>query len=386
VTPTTAPGTTHLAGLRVGPPGGHPRAAGFGDLESVLAHARERSAGSDAGAWFRIGDQHLHLGSRRDGFADEFEARYRGCTIAPPSPSSLATIRCEAAPLVGSLLCLTFEGVRLPDLLRAAGTPFRMLRHLECVEVPGPLPGWRMLLERDGGAPVVASDGRRLVVDLAVAPPEFGTDCIASVAQAAQPEVMFLHAASFGVAGSGALLIAGGRGGKSTTALALAERGHAFLGDDMAAVRTRTCELLPFRKVASLRPGAYVRSFEGRFLSTPHMVAVGPDGEARMLVHMADMFPASAGPELPLRYAFLLDGFGARPRLSPDRPDIGDVRRLRVAVSESLPLWGTSPGRDLMRFLTMVHLLSRLDCYLLELGSPRQSAAAIESAMEAICH
>jgi hypothetical protein len=353
-----------------------------------FAAARTRPA--KRGFWFRIGDRPLHLLSSETGFLDEFDARFRGCRIdAPASSADHASIHCEAEHLSdSSLLSLDFEGAGLPDLIRAAATPFRMLRHLDRYrEAPGPRAGWRMLVDREDRArPLVSSDGRRLLLDVASAPLDFATDCVASVVQAAQPEVMFLHAASFSVGGAGALLIAAGRGGKSTTALALAARGHRVLGDDMAAVRLRSCELLPFRKVASLRPGRYVRSLEARLRATPHSITLAPDGEARTLVHLTDLFPASAGPEVPLRFAFLLDGFAERPRLSAYRPTIGDARRLRAAVSESLPFWGISPGRDLMKFLTVVSLLSRLECNVLELGSPEDSAVAIESSMEGAWH
>jgi hypothetical protein len=356
-------------------------------VQALTAGARERSTASRS-SWFRLGDRCLQVVSDGSGFLDEFEATYRDCIVTEPRQDP-GNVRCDASRLAGSsLLCLSFHGKDLPDPIGAAGTPFRMLRHLaRYVEVPGPVPGWRMVVDsEDRGRPLAAGDGHRLVIDLDGAPAEFATDCVVSLVQGAQQDVLFIHAASFGIAGAGALLVGCGQAGKSTTALALAARGHSFLGDDVAAVRTKTRELLPFPKVVSLRPGPYVRSLEARLRATRHATAVGPDGQTRTLVSMGVLFPSSASRVLPLRFAFLLDGFAAHARLTPFRPEIGDVKRLKAAVSESIPSWGLSPGRDLMKFLAVVNVLSGLDCYLVELGSPENSAAAIEEVMEAVCH
>jgi len=357
-------------------------------VQALAAGARQRSTASLRSSWFRLGDRYLQVVSEGNGFLDEFEALYRDCIVTQPRQDP-RIIRCHAdRPAGSSLLCLSFDGEDLPDPIGAAGTPFRMLRHLaRYVEVPGPVPGWRMMVDsEDRDRPLAAGDGHRLVIDLDEAPAEFATDCVVSLVQGAQQDVLFMHAASFGIAGVGALLVGCGQAGKSTTALALAARGHSFLGDDVAAVRTRTREILPFPRVVSLRPGPYVRSLEARLRATRHTTAVGPDGQTRTLVSMGVLFPASAGRVLPLRFAFLLDGFAAHARLTPFRPGIGDVKRLKAAVSESIPSWGLSPGRDLMRFLAVVNVLSGLDCHLVELGSPEDSAVAIEDVMEAACH
>jgi hypothetical protein len=337
--------------------------------------------------WFLIGDLHLQVLSDARGFLDELEAQYRDCIVEAPRAGA-PRIRCDARRLPGSaLIGLVFEGDGVPDPFDAAGTPFRIVRDFQrYARVDGPAPGWHMLVDGvDGGRPVVAGDGRRLVVDLDHAPPEFASDCVVNVAQGAQRDVLFLHAASFGIAGAGAVLVGWSRSGKSTSALALAARGHDFLGDDVAAIRTRSRELLPFRKTVSLRPGPFVSSLGARLAAAPHTAVVGTDGEARTVVRMRDLFPAAPTGALPLRFAFLLDGFGAQPRLTPYRPSIADAKRLRPVVNGATPSWGLSPGRDLMRFLAIVDVLSALDCYLVELGSPEASVAAIEHVMEAAC-
>jgi len=197
--------------------------------------------------------------------------------------------------------------------------------------------------------------------------------------------LLFLHAASFGIGGAGALLIGAGQAGKSTTVLALGARGHAVLGDDVAAIRTRGCEVLPFPKRLSLRPGPYVSTFGARLRTVPHALVVDPGGTPRTVVRIGTLFPTTSFEPLPLRFAFLLDGFSAQPRVTPCRPDIGSVEELKGVVSESIPAWGFSPGRDLMKFLNVVDVLSKLDCHRLRLGTPQTSAAAIEAMVEAAC-
>jgi hypothetical protein len=332
-----------------------------------------------------MGDVCLEISSDRSCILDEFEARYGDCALGERSPDRV-DVRCAAVHLPdSSLLWLFFEGRDLPAPIDAGRTPFRMLRHLSrYAQVDGPLPGWRQLVNLDAGNRTLAlGDSRTLVIDLDEAPPEFVTDCVVSLVQGVQRGVLFLHAASVGMAGSGALLIGRSEAGKSTTVLALAARGHRFLGDDVAAVRLASREVLPFAKSASLRDGPFARSLDGRIRACRHTTVTGGKGIPRTLVRVGDLFPSPREGPLPLRAAFLLDGFAQHARITPFRPQLSDVRRLKAVVSETTPEWGISPGRDLMKFLTVVDLLSQLRCYLVLLGPPEESAAAIEDAMEA---
>ena len=356
-------------------------------LAPAAMGVRDASTSRRTGPWFRLGDASLRVDADGCSFLDEFETRYRDCIVAQPSPG-LPGLRCSATRLPGSsLLCLSFDGLEVPDPLRATGTPFRMLRHLASyAETQGPYAGWRMLVHRDDPRRfLLAGDKRRLVVDLDLAPPEFAIDCLVAVVQSLQPEVLFLHGASFGIAGAGALLIGCGKAGKSTTALELVARGHAFLGDDVAAIRIRSREVLPFRKAVSVRPDPCMQSLDARLRSVRHTVVGGDKGTLRTLVSIGDLFPGSTGSELPLCFAFVLDGFAESAALTPFEPSIAENRSLKAVVSESIPSWGLSAGRDLMKFLIVVDLLADIKCYRIKLGSPEDSAAAIEGLMETTC-
>lgn len=357
------------------------------EMPRLAADASLASSPLDGGRWFRLADRWLELVSEDEGLVEELRRNYRDCLVDPPRERD-RTIRCRASRLARSrLLCLSFSGAHAPEPILAASTPFRMLRHLaRYTAIPGPAPGWQAIVDPDDpGRPLVAGDRHRLVVDSERTPEEFASECVVSVVQGAQPETLFVHAASFGVAGAGALLIGAGHSGKSTMSLALAARGHAFLGDDMAALRTRTGEVVAFARVMRLRPGPYVSAFAARLRAIQHEVATGGDGAPRTLVSAGDLFPGSVVQALPLRFAFLLDGFATRPKVTPFRPELLDAARLKAVVAESLPFWGISPGRDLLKFLDVLNALARLDCYRVELGSPDDSVSAIEEVMEAAC-
>ena len=144
-------------------------------------------------------------------------------------------------------------------------------------------------------------------------------------------------------------------------------------------------QLIPFPKSAGLRDGPFARAIEAQACPFRHVPATGLDGVPRKLVRVGDMFPSSGSGVLPLQFAFVLDGFATQASVTRYRPDLRDVDRLKSTVSENAPGWGVSPGRDLLKFLKVVDILSQARCYLLKLGPPEDSAALIEQAMGATC-
>ena len=336
-------------------------------------------------ASFRFGDAVVDVVSDFEPLLEELDAFYGDCADSK-FPGAACHLRFTATLLRGSqLLSLSFDGARFQDLLDIALGPYRFLRRQPCVVAAGPGPGWRVLLNANTpGIFLVASDTRIALINLAEAPPEFVTDCIVSVAQSAQSGVLFLHAASVGINGAGALLLGASQAGKSTNALALAWRGHAFLGDDMAAVRLATREVLPFAKSAGLREGPLAQMLGARVQACRHVRTSGRDGILRNVLRVSDLFPGSGSGPLPLRFAFVLDGLKDTAKISPLKPGYGDLMRLRsMVVIDTNPAWGRSPGRDLMQLLTVLDLLSGLRCYLVELGSTEETASLIENAMRA---
>jgi hypothetical protein len=349
------------------------------ELVQEAADCRVRAATREC---FRFADGFLEVVSDHEPLLAELEAFYGDCAV-PDVPRDGLVIRCTATVLSGRpLLAVSLEGARQPDLIAVARSPYRFRRRETYVEVPGPTPGWRMLVNREADDRLLlAADGRTGLVNLDEAPAEFVVDLIVCAVQSVQPDVLFLHAASVGIGGSGALVVAHTNGGKSTTALALARRGHAFLGDDVAAVRRATRELLPFPRSAGLRDGSLARSLEREVRAARHLRATNRHGIDRTLVRVSDLFPGSVSGPLPLRSAFVLDRVADRAAISPFRPGLGELPRLQSLVTDTSASWGRSPGRDLMLFLSVVNLLSGLRCYLVQRGTPDETASAIESAM-----
>jgi hypothetical protein len=337
-------------------------------------------------AWFRVADGILQLVSDDPSLLEELDAIYGDFAVSPP-PSRECTVRCTATRVPGlPLLAVEFEGSGLPDLVGAASSPYRFRRRPDYVEIPGPGPEWRALVaagssDRSGQRLFLAANGARALVNLEEAPPESVVDWIVCVTQSVQTGVLFLHAGTVGIGGAGALIIAPTGGGKSTTTLAVARRGHAFLGDDVAAVRLATGEALPFPRAAGIREGVLARALEARISACPHQRAINRFGIARTLVRASDLFPGSVSGPLPLRFAFVLDAIGERPALADFRPALDERARLQCVVTDTSGAWAVSPGRDLLQFLSVVRLLSGLRCHLVRRGSPDDTAALIEAVM-----
>lgn len=329
----------------------------------------------------RIAEIDLDIASNDAPFLEELVGRYGDCVV--PGPGAAAALRCAIGRTREGFLAFDFSGAVVPDPFDSALTPFRMLRHLRGEVVDGhPKPGWKAFV-RGGNRDdiLIAGNRTRLLVRLDGYTRDLATDCLVAVALRAQPEILFLHAASFAIAGRGALLIGSAKSGKSSMVLALASRGHGFLGDDLAAVRCAKAELLPYPKSAGLRAGPPAEEIEARACAFRSIPGTGLDGIPRRYVRVGDMFPRSASESKPLECVFILDGFAQSARLTSYRPDLKDIQRLKVVASENVPGWGDSAGGDLMRFLRVTDLLSRVRCYLLKLGGLDESAVLIEQAM-----
>ncbi len=347
-------------------------------LECAL-EAAEREPRHAQPMWFRFGDAFLEVVSAYEPLLGDLTAFYGDCASAEPPPDGVR-LRCTARLVPqGPFLSLTFSGPRQPDLIEVARSPYRASRREPYVEVTSPGPGWRVLVNRDAhDRLLIATNDRGCLINLDEAPPEFVVDLVVCAAQSVQTDVLFLHAGSVGIAGSGVLIIAPSNGGKSTTTLALAQRGHAFLGDDVAVVRLATRELLPFPRSAGLRDGSLARSLDGLVQRCRHLRSKR-HGTERTVVRVSDLFPWSVSGPLPLRFAFVLGGLAESATISEFRPGLEELPRLHAVATDASASWGLSPGRDLMLFLRVVNLLSELRCHLVQRGTPDETARVIEA-------
>lgn len=196
---------------------------------------------------------------------------------------------------------------------------------------------------------------------------------------AMQPRLLFLHAASLGIGDKGILLCGDKGAGKSTLSLALAARGHSFLGDETAAVDARSRQLLPFRRRASMRVGPQASAVSAYLAQHPLEQEVLPDGSVRTRVLVSEMFQGATARPLKLVAAFFLGRRTSDPRIQPVDfavKDLASVSPLAATMTAISPL---------ERAMTFLKLFNSVQCFGLNPGgTPDQTADLIEQAMEGV--
>lgn len=181
-----------------------------------------------------------------------------------------------------------------------------------------------------------------------------------------RPDLLFFHAASVGIAGRAFLFIGPKGRGKTTTSVALAARGHAFLGDETAVVEPATSLVHPFPRPVGIKAGPCASAV------APAVGSLGltPGGIARLPIRkLVDAAPA---PPLPLGGIVFLQPFEDSPRL--ERIQAG-----RDELSQMQPL-ASSVGGDGAgaRVFAMLRLLGSTPCFTLSPAGPDETAIHIE--------
>jgi hypothetical protein len=184
----------------------------------------------------------------------------------------------------------------------------------------------------------------------------------------ARRDAIFFHASSVGIDGRGILFVGPRASGKSTTALALAARGHAFLGDNTACYLPATGEILPFRRAVGIRPGPRSEAV------TQVLARAGrdPDREGWLRLDADALVETPEPPPTPLGAVVFLGRFAPKPHLVRVEPSREEVAMLQPIIGS---LVNASPTR---RVFEMARLLSRVEVYRLRPGDPDATATLLE--------
>jgi hypothetical protein len=309
-------------------------------------------------------------------FSQRFKDIYGECAVELTQEETLSRVdfRVAAPTSDPSVLAISMTP-SLPDgadFLRALAAE---RRYVEC---PENAPGWQMLaLAEAPDLPVFAFGPSEILVSSSHAWQHVIALYAISTAIWLRPDVYVLHAASVGISGRGVLL-SGAKGmGKTTLSLCFASRGHAFLGDEWAAVSSLSGQLLPLRRAASIRPGQHPAGLDEYLRHHKCDTEILSDGTQRVRTLVGSVFPQAMSQVVPLTDIFFLRRFASRPaveRFSPGRGELPPISPILASV------WGYSPSE---RALDMFRTLSKARWWHLDVGgSPEQTTELIEETVK----
>ena len=333
-------------------------------------------------AAYRLGDAILQLEADQPSVPDAVRQLYSECAVDADSGARRRGVGCVLRSLDGSGITVArLEGVEDLDLATLASPLLQPQPDKYYSIAASPTPGWRVFrAHAQDAVPVLAVGDGCVVADESRLPPFFFRDYVVAATLSVQRSVLFLHAASVSMGGSGVLLSGRAGGGKTTLSLALAARGHGFLGDDMAAIRMESRELLPLRRTVHIRSGLRDGLVDHAIRNGAVEQELRPDGARRLCAEPRGLFPDAPSDPVLLGGAFFLRRFSKTPSLEPFTPSLKEMPALKT-----LPIrwsWGISPGGRLIRFLTIIRLLSRVRCWHLDVGRPAETARLIETTLE----
>jgi len=306
-----------------------------------------------APACFRIGDVTLALECDDQALQDRFDEIYGDCAVPGPGAGPHLTCR-VAAPDGAPEVTIEFDDPEPLDLPAFVASVF---------------PDRRFAFSPDEG-------GRRLRAPADSAWRPFVANLAVNRALRLQPAVMFFHAASFAVRDQGILACGPKRSGKTTLALAVAARGHPLFGDELAAVRLASRELLPVRRSLAVREGPASAPATAALRNARADPEVFPDGERRLRAAVRSVFPGPTPHPAGLTMVLLLRTFSAR--ATAERAPVTPAL-LGHLTPIAGSLWGRPRAQVAMQLLQM---LSTSRVYWFDGGAPEESAELIERLTE----
>ncbi len=237
--------------------------------------------------------------------------------------------------------------------------------------------GWRALLDRSSGEPVVLYRGADILFRIS----EVWTIVVLTLVFRAvfgtRDDAILFHAGSVAIGDHGVMLAGPARSGKSTLSLALAARGHQFLGDEIAWYLPATHELVDFRRPVGIREGLRARAVDEALEA---MGSPSPHWHDSVRLPIDSVIRQEPPRTVTLRSIFLLRGFGDTPRAEEVKPTLDHLPLLQpIGVS----LMNIPAGR---RLLQMTKLISSVRMYDLTLGHPDETAQLLEEVAHSHAH
>jgi hypothetical protein len=338
----------------------------------LLERALEGSSGRIDASQYRFAYGRLELDSDDEPLNLRFRQIYpEGHVDAEGGRNGPLRVRCTVRSIdEPDVAAIAFEDPEDLDAVEFCRTLFPDRNY-----IPGPpaAPGWQTISLADRPLdPLLAMKGRFALVDRRQVWQPFIANLAVNRVLRLQRNMLFFHAASVRVGDRGIMLVGGKGSGKTTTSLTLASRGHGFLGDEVAAVRTDTREMLPFRRAASIRAGIRTSRVTQRLADGGYPAETFPDGSARVLANVADLFPDATASPARLESVFFLRRFAPRPAV--EQFAFG-LENFQLLTPLACSMWGVPTG---LRMLQISRMLSEVNCYHLDPGSPDETAELLE--------
>jgi len=231
--------------------------------------------------------------------------------------------------------------------------------------------GWTIVAFRDQDVPMFAWRGRDCIFHLG---PKWRLSIVWFLhwrLLRMRPDVIFFHASALGIFGEGTIFVGPSGGGKSTTSMALAARGHNFLSDEVGAYVPETGQLIPFRRPVGIKPGPRATAVQR---GLPSSANARIDSEGFYRVDVDTIFKTEPPKALPLRRIVFLRGFADHPSLERIKPGREELVELQPLMSSFL---NASHSR---RIFDLTKLLASAKVYKLHPGRPDETAAYLEEA------
>ncbi len=330
----------------------------------------------DLQEWYRVGDGYLCVRSDDEPFRARMHTLFRECIVAAPGEDGLPRVGCLVRTSDdGNLSLITFDDPQPLDL-HAFGLGIFPDRGF--TEIATTAADWRVLgIPGPDGTGGVAIREPHMLVHRSTKWQALAGSLAFSRLIRRQNELLFFHAGSIGIGNHGVLLVGPKGAGKTTLSLALAARGHAFLGDEIAGVRVQSLELVPVRRSLAVRDGPRAAEVSRALDREEAPYEPFPDGTQRRRSYARALFPETGAAPTPLRQIIFLRGFGAEARLETVQPG---REHLGLLTPLGATMWGMNPIQRARDFLSVV---TRVRCSTLTLGPPDETATLLEQSLEA---